>query len=72
MASSTKSPIASTMPNIVSVLIVKPATDKMENVPRITTGTAIVGISVARKFCRNRYMTRKTRIIASINVWKTP
>ncbi|MNH18145.1 hypothetical protein D3C79_778420 [compost metagenome] len=27
---------------------------------------------VARKFCRNRYITRNTSTIASIRVWITP
>ncbi|CSP98179.1 Uncharacterised protein [Shigella sonnei] len=71
MASSTSNPIASTIPNIVNVLMVKPTADKIANVPRITTGTAIVGMIVARKFCKNRYMTRKTRMIASTSVLKT-
>ena len=39
--------------------------------PSSTTGTAIVGISVARKFCRNRNITRKTSTIASISVLTT-
>ncbi len=47
MASSTSNPIASTIPNIVNVLMVKPTADKIANVPRITTGTAIVGMIVA-------------------------
>ena len=50
MASSTSRPIASTMANMVSVLMVKPAAASTPNVPSRTTGTAIVGISVARKF----------------------
>ena len=37
----------------------------------ITIVAAIVGISVARKFCRNRYITRKTRAIASRSVFTT-
>ncbi|SAD91379.1 Uncharacterised protein [Enterobacter cloacae] len=40
-------------------------------VPSNTTGTAIVGISVARRFCRNRYITRNTRTIASNSVFTT-
>ena len=39
--------------------------------PSSTTGTAIVGISVARKFCRNRYITRNTSTIASNSVFTT-
>jgi hypothetical protein len=37
-------------------------------VPSSTTGTASVGISVARKFCRNTSITTKTRTIASTSV----
>jgi glycine/D-amino acid oxidase-like deaminating enzyme len=40
-------------------------------VPRSTTGTAMVGMSVARKFCRNRYITRNTSTIASRSVFTT-
>jgi hypothetical protein len=71
MASSTSRPIASTMPNMVSVLIEKPKAAITPKVPSSTTGTAMVGISVARKFCRNRYITRKTSTTASISVLTT-
>ena len=71
MASSTSRPMASTRPNIVSVLIEKPATAITPKVPSSTTGTAIVGINVARKFCRNRYITRNTSTTASIKVLTT-
>ncbi len=54
MASSTSRPIASTRANIVSMLIEKPSAASTPIVPSSTTGTAMVGISVARKFCRNR------------------
>ena len=37
----------------------------------MTTGTASVGISVARRFCRNSSITRKTRMIASTSVRST-
>src|SRR5690625_6420497 len=40
----------------------------MPKVPSNTTGTAIVGIRVARKFCKKRYITANTKIMASINV----
>ena len=72
MASSTSRPIASTMANIVSMLIEKPSAASTPKVPSSTTGTAMVGISVARKFCRNRYITRNTSTIASISVLITP
>ena len=71
MASSTSRPIASTMPNMVSVLIEKPNAAIRPKVPSSTTGIAMVGISVARKFCRNRYITRKTSTTASISVITT-
>ena len=53
IASSTTMPIASTMPNSVSVLIEKPNSSMPANVPISDTGTASIGISVARQFCRN-------------------
>ena len=63
--------MASTMPNMVSVLIENPAAASTAKVPKSTTGTAMVGISVARKFCRNRYITRNTSTIASKSVFTT-
>ena len=71
IASSTSNPIASTRPNIDSVLIVKPKAAMTPNVPSSTTGTAMVGISVARRFCRNRYITRKTSATPSNSVFTT-
>ncbi len=71
MASSTRSPIASTRPNIESVLMVKPTAAMMPNVPSSTTGTAIAGMSVARQFCRKRYITRTTSTIPSRSVFTT-
>ena len=64
-------PIASTMPNIVSTLIEKPNAAISPQVPNKATGTTSVGISVARKFCRKRYITRNTRMIASTSVLST-
>ena len=72
IASSTSKPMASTMPNMVRVLMVKPAAARTPNVPSKTTGTVIVVMIVARKFCRNRYITRNTRTMASTRVWITP
>ncbi|MNS79316.1 hypothetical protein D3C72_1129680 [compost metagenome] len=63
--------MASTIPNIVRVFIEKPNIASIANVPNSTTGTAMVGINVARKFCRNRYITRNTRMIASTSVFTT-
>ena len=71
MASSTSRPIDSAMPNMVSVLIEKPKAARMPKVPSNTTGTAMVGISVARAFCRNRYITRNTSTMASNSVLTT-
>ncbi len=71
IASSTSRPIASTIANIVSMLIENPAAASTPNVPSRTIGTAIVGMSVARMFCRNSSMTRNTRKIASLSVLTT-
>ena len=71
IASSTSNPIASTRPNIVSTLIVNPAALMIPNAPSRTTGTATVGTSVARKFCRNRYITRNTSATPSNSVFTT-
>jgi hypothetical protein len=46
MASSTRMPIASTMPNMVSTLIEKPKRRMVAKVPSSATGTTMVGISV--------------------------
>ena len=71
MASSTSSPMASTMANMVSMLMENPKSPSMAKVPRITTGTAMVGISVARMLPRKSHMTRKTSRIASKSVFTT-
>ena len=71
MASSTRRPIASTRPNIDKVLIVKPRADIKPKVPSSTTGTAIAGMSVARAFCRNRYITSTTSAMPSSSVFTT-
>lgn len=63
--------MASTRPNMVRVLMEKPNADMTPKVPSNTTGTAMVGIRVARKFCKNRYITQNTRKIASIRVCTT-
>ncbi|SVK52603.1 Uncharacterised protein [Acinetobacter baumannii] len=51
--------------------MLKPQAERMAKVPISTTGTAMVGIRVARKFCRNRYMTRNTSRMASSSVFTT-
>ena len=71
MASSTSRPIASTRPNIESVLMVKPSAAITPKVPSSTTGTAIEGMSVARMFCRKRNITRNTNAIPSSSVLTT-
>jgi len=71
MASSTSSPMANTMANMVSILMENPKRPSTAKVPRMTTGTAIVGISVARKLPRKSHMTRKTSTIASKSVLTT-
>lgn len=68
IASSTSSPIASTMANIVSMLTVKPKSASTAKVPRRTTGTAMVGISVARMLPRKSSMTRNTSTMAITSV----
>src|SRR5260370_501752 len=55
MASSTTNPIASTNPNRESVLIEKPNKGKKMNVPINATGTANIGISVARHILHSDY-----------------
>src|SRR5471030_3210600 len=71
IASSTSKPIASTSPNIESTLMEKPTADITANVPSSATGTTMVGISVARRFCRNTYITTNTSMTASISVFTT-
>ena len=71
MASSTTIPIASTMPNSVSVLMVKPNRVNAAKVATSETGTASIGITVARQFCRNRNTTTSTSNSASIKVCTT-
>ena len=71
MASSTIIPIASTMPNMVRILIEYPLNSITVKVPSSATGATIAGISVQRIFCKNSNITRKTRTIASTNVCTT-
>ena len=61
----------STMPNMVSMLTENPEIHMTAKVPSRATGTTSVGISVARKFWRNRNMTRNTRPMASSSVETT-
>ncbi|MNZ72262.1 hypothetical protein D3C78_906370 [compost metagenome] len=71
MASSTTIPMASTMPNRVSMFTEKPMAAIPMKVPTIDTGTASTGISVARRLCRNRNTTITTSTRASKKVWIT-
>src|SRR6478736_4279979 len=71
IASSTTSPIASVMPNIVNMLTEKPSRCMPAKVPTIDTGTARIGITVARSDCRNTNTTSTTRTTASKNVCTT-
>ena len=65
MASSTTMPMASTMPNSVSWLMEKPKSSMPMNAPISATGTTSVGISVARKLCRNTSITMNTSTTAA-------
>ena len=71
IASSTTIPMASTMPNNVSVLTVKPSASSTPNVPTIETGTASSGMIEARQVCRNRITTITTSKAASNRVSTT-
>ena len=50
------------------MLIENPSNGKTAKVPMSDTGTAIIGMSVARQFCRKRKTTRMTRTMASMSV----
>ena len=71
IASSTNRPMASTAANSVSVLTEKPNAHSDATVPSSTTGTARVGINVARQLCKNRYITSTTSSTASPTVFHT-
>ena len=71
IASSTTIPIASTSANKVSTLIESPRALRPRNVPMTLTGTASIGISVARQLCRNTKTTSATRSSASSRVITT-
>ena len=68
MASSTTMPMASTMPNRVERLTVKPSAAMPAKAPMMVTGTVVAGTSVARKFCKKTRMTISTRMPASYSV----
>ncbi|MNZ88752.1 hypothetical protein D3C78_1076500 [compost metagenome] len=69
MASSTTMPMASTRPSSEKVLIEKPSSGNTAKVPISATGTARVGIRVARTFCRKMNTTTVTMRVASNSVW---
>ncbi len=71
MASSTTIPMANTNAKSVRILMVNPNASKKKKVPTIATGTAIAGIMVERKSCKNKNTTINTNIKASINVDRT-
>ena len=64
-------PIASTRPNNVSVLIENPSAANAANVPTSDTGTASIGINVARHVCKNRKTTNITSRNAMPSVFTT-
>ena len=63
--------MASTIANMVKILILYPNTDNTAKVPKMTTGTAKVGMIVARQFCKNKNITKKTSTTASNSVYTT-
>ena len=71
IASSTTMPIASTSPKRVRVLIVKPSICIPRKVPMMLTGTATIGITVARPLPRKMKTTSVTSSIASTSVFTT-
>src|SRR6201996_2155590 len=71
IASSTTSPVASVMPNIVSELMEKPNILINAKVPTSETGMVMAGMIVARQSSRNRKMTMMTMMIASRRVRTT-
>ena len=71
IASSTTMPIASTSPNSEILFKLKPTAAMAAKVPMMATGTAIMGISTLRQFCRKASTTRPTRPTASNKVLTT-
>ena len=65
MASSTTSPIASTIASRVSKLIEKPSASIIAAVPTSDSGTVTTGISTERNDPRNSRITTTTITIAS-------
>ena len=71
MASSTTMPMARTSARSEMVLAEKPSASMMAKVPTSATGTATMGMIVARRLPRKISTTRATRTKASISVWIT-
>ena len=68
MASSTTMPMESVIAKSVSVLSEKPKSQRPAIVPMSETGTASIGMSVARQLCRKMKTTSSTRAPASASV----
>ncbi len=68
IASSTTRPTASTSPKSDSVLMENPSRGNAAKVPMSDTGTAIIGMRVARQFCRKTKTTMMTSTVASMSV----
>ena len=62
-------PMASTRPNSDRLFSEKPSSAMTAKVPISDTGTATMGMMVARQFCRKTSTTMKTRTNASNSVW---
>ena len=71
IASSTTMPMASTRPKSERLFSEKPKRAMKMNVPISETGTATIGMIVARQFWRKIRTTRKTSANASKSVWTT-
>ncbi len=71
IASSTTMPMASTIAKSVSTLMDRPSRKRPANVPTMETGTASIGITVARHVCRKRNTTASTSTAASKIVTST-
>ena len=63
--------MANTNANRVSILIEKPNKFRKKKVPTMDTGTAIAGINVDLKSCKNKKTTRNTNRNASNKVIST-
>ena len=64
-------PIASTSASSETVLAEKPSASMTAKVPTSATGTAMIGIRVARRLPRKTKTTIATSTKASISVWIT-